>query len=306
MKAVNFDKVNPPELSTINDKTVLQFNKLPPSNKNPNPLYRRLEILIGNKVGYQYKVKKSEDNLTYEINTTNEFVQSEIIDLLNSFHSNSEYSRYDNREEFISAKEVKTRIKEQLISRLNEFQFKSKSQNKIAIQKDGFIFTIEWSFLQGDASREFNFNWRISSEEITQLHNEIISESDLSSTKELSLLAISQYYDKSNIIERSFDVANTEEVDASIKKYIIYLDDEILNQIRSGLKIEDLEKLITKRVSNNLYRFPERSHYILGLLNFKHSPAKSKEILNKVNIESIVNTQEKQKIEYLKQRIASS
>ena len=306
MKADKFDELNPPELSIIDGRSILKFNSLPPANRNSNPLYNRLEVLIGNTIGYQYNLKKSEDNLTYEISSTDEFVHRKIIELLNGFHTNQEFIRFDNRTAFITSKEVRERIKELLISHFTTSEIKSKTLTKVVVQFGEFLLTIEWLFLRGDAAREFNFNWRISSKEITNLHNEIIANTELQKSKELSLISKSQYYDKSQTIERLFDVANIDEVDKSVIKYLNYMEKEIVDELHKSITYQKIIDKIIHQVDSNQYRFPERSYYVIGLLEFYNGNKRAASRLDKLDLNNFIDKRELRKIELLKQKIASS
>ena len=156
--------------------------------------------------------------------------------------------------------------------------------------------------MRGDAAREFNFNWRISSKEVTNLHNEIIANTELQKSKELSLISKSQYYDKSQNIERLFEVANIDEVDKCVIKYLNYMEKEIVDELHKSITYQKIIDKIMMQVDSNQYRFPERSYYIIGLLEFHNGNERAVSRLDKLDLNNFIDKRESRKIELLKQK----
>ncbi len=299
LKIDGFDAIHPPTLTQEGEELVLVFKQLPPSNRPENPLYNRLEIILNNNFGYQYKIRKSKDNLKYTISPYNRSVIDTIISVLPELHTKPVYTRYNGNSNFVKAKKVTEWIKKYLSLHLKDYDLMLRYGKKAIVKFSNCDLEIHWGFFYGDASKEFSFRYSVTSKKLIACYNKCIANTEFEPVKSIELLREHQQYDHLEGIPYSFDVANETEVQQCVALYCDHLKKTLLTNINIHEDLLSVYNKIRYNLKHSLYRFPDREYIKLLILQYHLSPRELEEEYRMIlATHSVENENELKKMKY--------
>ena len=226
-----------------------------------------------------------------------------ISDFLDRFHSNQEFTRYNGRKEFIKSKEVTGCIKKHFAG--DKLSFRPKSGPLVQLTSGDHRLLVSWSFLRGDASKQFDFSWHLETTHYLDVHNAVRQRLGLKPSKTVRLFSVSQYYDRPKFIPRLYDAANESETIQATKDYIAYLRSAILDQLLEGLTYRSIRDLVQNRIEFSSNSRTDRDYYINLLVLSQNEEDIA--LPNQQNLTNNVRNQHvRQLIEHLANVISSS
>lgn len=245
----NFDEHIPPKMFREGNDLVLVFNILPPFEKEKNPIFSRLEVVLGNRTGHR-KISKEKNGLKYRFIGYDEKIIPLVYNTISKFYDDPSMTKFDGMDSFLKAPITSEFIKIELKKKLGNFKYRIYKGNKMVLYIDEIELHITWHFLRGDIGSEYQYTVNFISKALTDEFNSNMIIFSGRKMKAASLLLGLQGSGVLKSLPRNFDVQTKNEVVNSVEVFVKCLLEEVFPLTKNKFTIESFYSYYKEDMKN--------------------------------------------------------